>query len=316
MKTIIGVGDQEKGNGEHASDSVSYSEISQESNFNESDNLIVCNSELASSLQDIKLEKSRLNPGHYIHKVFLHKLKSQSVPSLEKKKTNYLENGSSIPEENNETVSPLIDQESTNDEENNWFKTWPDCVDKCSLKNGKVPNGLHSPENSSDKSTPELSPVKPHTPVSFDNLLHNLPLAYSPITKQIHIIKSNENPKLELETTDEKPFSRVGTDVSLFSSNVSSLSDVSPSTNEDSVSGSLLDHGDDCSLVSIGNCSITSEESGGTKPKRKGISSFFSRSGINLDILTNMITSIGHWNILTFQIRKQEMFTSVISCIR
>lgn len=70
---------------------------------------------------------------------------------------------------------------------------------------------------------------------------------------------------------------RVSTDVSSFSSTVSSLSDISPSTNEDSALGSLLDHGDTCSLVSVGGSSAFSEDSVGAKPKKKGLTGFFSK---------------------------------------
>lgn len=70
---------------------------------------------------------------------------------------------------------------------------------------------------------------------------------------------------------------RVSTDVSSFSSTVSSLSDNSPSTNEDSALGSLLDHGDTCSLVSVGGSSAFSEDSVGAKPKKKGLTGFFSK---------------------------------------
>lgn len=167
--------------------------------------------------------------------------------------------------------------------------------------------------------------------IPLDDLLDNFPLAYSPVTKQLLLIKSHpkENSKnhndpdgdksslvgfnsvlcdvdcgakvLNLEETvsdkcgggkglsnaqgtTESDLShstsilhRVSTDVSSFSSTVSSLSDNSPSTNEDSALGSLLDHGDTCSLVSVGGSSAFSEDSVGAKPKKKGLTGFFSK---------------------------------------
>lgn len=77
---------------------------------------------------------------------------------------------------------------------------------------------------------------------------------------------------------------RVATNTSCcsYSSTLSSLSDVSPSTNDDSAVG--LDHGDSCSLASIGECSILSEESASaaitadSKQKKRSFSGFFTRN--------------------------------------
>lgn len=159
--------------------------------------------------------------------------------------------------------------------------------------------------------------------VPLEDLLTNISLAYSPVTKQLHLIQtdSDKNPIRPIsnnKSTVEHPcafskslnleenaydkvnsdkerlsfnsssgiecerhsnnFHRVNTEVSSFSSTVSSLSDNSPSTtNEDSALGSLLDHGDTCSLVSVGACSAFSEDSIGSKPKKKSLTGFFSK---------------------------------------
>lgn len=162
--------------------------------------------------------------------------------------------------------------------------------------------------------------------IPLDQLLENFPLAYSPVTRQLHLIsnsKNSSNCKLDnfrgpsaigtdVRTNDEvivnqeerslccKPISQnalphsvgglecdegltfksvqyVSVEVSSFSSTVSSLSDNSPSTNEDSALGSLLDCGDTCSLVSLGSCSAFSEDSIGEKSRKKSLTGFFSR---------------------------------------
>lgn len=281
--------------------------------LNESDNLIICDSQLASSFQEVKISKTRLKPGHYLQKVFLHKLKSQSVPSLDKSKISngVSDNSEPVKDINNGKLSSSPEKEKSNDESvdreanDSWYRTWPDCgIDK--VRNGIVLDNNASKDNiltdgESDEVTVKCrsvvtsrntivcdSVVKKNGAIPIDNLLENLPIAYSPITKQIHLISSVDNcdnvkrtpvDKLdEIKCSDSfQTLPRINTEVSSFSSTVSSLSDVSPSTNGDSAVGSLFDNGDNCSLLSIGNCSIVSDDSGGSKPKRKGISSFFSR---------------------------------------
>lgn len=278
--------------------------------LNESDNLIICDSNLASSFQEVKLSRSRLNPGHYLQKVFLHKLKSQSVPSLDKGKVNNnvqdVEDLEVTPKETIDSDLPAcvfsenISVESTNKEVNGWYKTWPDCgVDK--PKNGVVGEKVGASSNGQCDGKDALSGatenkcdcdranlMKRNKAIPIDNLLDNLPIAYSPITKQIHLISnpdfcdtaSRTNP---LDNCDVKcseidsAVHRVNTEVSSFSSTVSSLSDVSPSTNGDSAVGSLFDAGDNSSLLSLGNCSIVSDDSGTYRDKRKGLTGFFSR---------------------------------------
>ncbi|XP_014254002.1 TBC1 domain family member 14-like [Cimex lectularius] len=199
----------------------------------ECDNLIKCDSQLASSFRDGKLHK-RLRPGYYLQRVFLPKAKSQSV---------VLGKG----------TDAVQDKEPSDSEETeNWFRTWPDCLEK---KNDDK-------EKQSETKNP---------PVSLDSVLHDLPIAYSPVTKQIHLIDDCVKKNERLPRTD--------TGASSFSSTVSSLSDASPSTNGDQQQQAdvAFDVSDNCSLISIGNCSIVSEDSDGDKPKRRGLSGFFSR---------------------------------------
>lgn len=85
--------------------------------------LIICDSQLASSFREVKCVKNRLKPGHYLQKVLLGKLKSQSVPSLD----------NDGPADVDEKPDVVVDDE---DSKEDWFKTWPDCIDKEKLRNG------------------------------------------------------------------------------------------------------------------------------------------------------------------------------------
>jgi len=267
--------------------------------LSERENLIICDSQLASSFQEVKVSKARLNPGHYLQKVFLHKLRSRSVPSLEKQKK--AEGGSPHDKDNDETT-PLevceCEDEVDEDlkESNNWYKTWPECgLEKCP-RPPPSPKKL-TPQGSLEEEKKDCdiqSNFKPNTPVPLGNVLRSLPLAYSPITKQIHLIKSGTDVPINGNQAEtpwesrrqgegcEKVSNRVVLEASSYSSTVSSLSDHSPtSTNGDSAVGSLLENGDNCSLISIGNCSVLSEDAYPSRPRKKGISGLFSRGVFN-----------------------------------
>ncbi|CAH1396412.1 unnamed protein product [Nezara viridula] len=184
--------------------------------LNESDNLIICDSQLASSFQEVKISKTRLKPGHYLQKVFLHKLKSQSVPSLDKGKINngVGDNNEPVKEINNGKLLSSTENEKSNEESvdreanDSWYRTWPDCgIDK--VRNGIVLDNNVSKDNiltdgASDQVTVKCrsavtshnvcdNVVKKNGAIPIDNLLENLPIAYSPITKQIHLINSVDN---------------------------------------------------------------------------------------------------------------------------
>nr|CAD7452382.1 unnamed protein product [Timema tahoe] len=192
--------------------------------------------------------------------------------------------------------------------------------------------------------------INPHNnPIPLTELLQNIPIAYSPITRQLHIINNqnrlqeqydkrehyslkdtelksdtgvNHNcvpvhlerieeerfDKLNLRQTEdgelvglsnsednvsyESPRStlqRVGTytnslsrtEASSFSSIVSSLSDTTPSNSGDGATGNLLDP-DSLSTTNSGHDSLGSGDNAcfeemGAKPKRRGITGFFSR---------------------------------------
>lgn len=348
--------------------------------YTESESLIICNYELASSFQVVKNDKHKFNPGRYLHKVFLtgvaQKCRSQSLPScLEKRKCLPNDSGKcSTLEESSEQSSPLVKNceqsvfESGSKEQScdTWFKTWPERgVDK--LINSKVgvtykddsnhvcketvckldmPPNLTIPqcnfvsnhnhssssneygfskntfetcyETKSDTQEHKIFPnqvlqqgssatdseqISLHQnfnsckPIPLNDMLDSIPLVYSPVTKQLHLVnksectgvkayfeKNNDSfsglSNLQEDVTDCKfntEFASRPREESLFSSTVSSLSDNSPSTYEDSALGSLLDYADTCSLMSFAGCSTLSEESIGEKDKKKSFAGFFSR---------------------------------------
>ncbi|XP_046667469.1 TBC1 domain family member 14-like isoform X1 [Homalodisca vitripennis] len=392
---------------EHLPRSNSGSDIQ---NTCETENLIICNPDLAASFQTFKTEKHKLNPGHYLQKVFLssvaQKFKSQSLPScLEKKKFQKNLYSEAI-DELNETSVPLVEtsdntsfgnRDSKESFSGDWFKTWPERGDKVLIRKGesysdeKVQTNIicdefsvseilvkdnelkgssfntqskrsvdgcnsetddtffdiskesHSCKENLFNGSLERRPIKESNKaktthsakfegssksIPLDRLLDNFPLAYSPITKQLLLIKPdnesivnicgeeiyrpdslnaitrrNAEEKLNLEESyNDKTgggkgrtsnprgldcdlassnFQRTSAEIGSFSSTVSSLSDNSPSTNEDSALGSLLDHGDTCSLVSVGGCSAFSEDSIEAKTKKKSLAGFFSRNVFN-----------------------------------
>lgn len=183
--------------------------------------------------------------------------------------------------------------------------------------------------------------------IPLTELLQSMPLAYSPVTRQLHIINKNyvsnnshltrevskhetlsslngdiknglkpleclveeklagiinidrkrdseyafssvcddsvshESPHSTLQRISACDTSLSRTDASSFSSIVSSLSESSPSTNDDIIQGNLLDSDTNSQTA---HSSLSSRESSscfedtGAKPKRRGISSFFSRN--------------------------------------
>ncbi|GLG94232.1 Ecotropic viral integration site 5 ortholog [Gryllus bimaculatus] len=199
---------------------------------------------------------------------------------------------------------------------------------------------------------PDLMQNEVKCSIPLSELLQNMPLAYSPLTRQLHIINQNyipnsqkfsqndckdendgthmagiqavkkngmkpleniveeqlaafnfhqkqdsdpsyinvcddsvshESPRSTLQRIGAYDTSLSRTDASSFSSIVSSLSESSPSTNDDILQGNVVDSDViNCPTVNPGLCSkedcVTRFEDTGAKPKRRGISSFFSRN--------------------------------------
>lgn len=154
------------------------------------------------------------------------------------------------------TVSPTYES---------WCKTWPErkndsCTDDTLINKSNKSNTPVASRNC-DINCVNLCKNK----LTLNEALQNISLAYSPITKQLHLVETSEKSadeasKCEKES-DGKKLGHRRTEAGSFSSTVSSLSDPSPS-------GSLLD-ADERSLCSY--------EETGAKPKKKSIGNFFSR---------------------------------------
>ncbi|KAK6618651.1 hypothetical protein RUM43_013042 [Polyplax serrata] len=90
---------------------------------------------------------------------------------------------------NPETVDD-VDNENMNEPEfkNAWFKTW---LDNDYNKLNQTPG-----ESSLEDDTSSVSQMKNvNSPIPLNKLLDNIPLAYSPITKQLHVITSRQQQK-------------------------------------------------------------------------------------------------------------------------
>lgn len=161
-----------------------------------------------------------------------------------------------------------------------WFNTWPERCEKIKSDNGTTNNHSNTQiaSNTCDKVV-DIGNV--NNKITFSEALQNISLAYSPITKQLHLLPQSEdvnnkincNNKSEINSDPEKSNTccveeydckKSGhrrTDAGSFSSTISSLSDPSPS-------GSLLDADERSSTVS---------EDADYRFTRKGFSNFFSR---------------------------------------
>lgn len=167
-------------------------------------------------------------------------------------------------EENSAPQSPVSDQ---------WFKTWPErCCDKAKCPESPTFNtqkcgyNCDNLENGNVKNTLTLSEA-----------LQSISLAYSPVTKQLHLVESpqnlnqNDQQKDILISDDVDCFVKTGDNLKKghrrieagsFSSTISSLSDPSPS-------GSLLD-ADERSVASFDS---TTEQT-----QRNALTDFFQRN--------------------------------------
>lgn len=149
-----------------------------------------------------------------------------------------------------------------------WFKTWPERCDK--TKNDSCLENTMSSNNGNTQvasQTCDISLGNRNTKTKFtlNEALQNISLAYSPVTKQLHLVDTSQD-KTEFETNrnceqEIKTSGHKRTNAGSFSSTISSISD--PST-----SGSLLDPEER---------SLCSYDDTATKSKKKTISNFFTR---------------------------------------
>lgn len=156
-----------------------------------------------------------------------------------------------------------------------WFKTWPE---RCDKLNKSSDSSLQETGDSSLNNTQTTSETRNcdivengtvnKNKLTLSEALQNISLAYSPVTKQLHLLdKSNVEQKsndVHLRVDNNDSNKRKGhkrNEPGSFSSTISTLSD--PST-----SGSLLD-ADERSLSSI--------DESNDRTRKKSLTDFFSR---------------------------------------
>lgn len=153
-----------------------------------------------------------------------------------------------------------------------WFKTWPERYDK--LKSDCSPDDTMSTNSSKATNTHFTSETcdislrngTVKNKLTLNEALQNISLAYSPVTKQLHLVEcvtkeKHEDNKLTEEDHYGKKTGHRRTEAGSFSSTVSSLSDSSPS-------GSLLD---------AEERSLQNFEDQGAKPRKRSIGNFFTK---------------------------------------
>lgn len=147
-----------------------------------------------------------------------------------------------------------------------WFKTWPERYDKVKnnvdMDNAEVISNNYTNTQITSRmcdKTNDNDIKNSNSRVTLNEALQNISLAYSPVTKQLHLLsndksldKQNKNlseqicDKIVDDSVEEatiKKFGHKRNDPGSFSSTISSLSDPSPS-------GSLLDAEERCSISS------------------------------------------------------------------
>lgn len=222
--------------------------------------LIRCNPDLVQSYDVLKGTSMGLKD-HYYQRVLLKNnvtqdSRSQSLPNSldENEKTS---GNVDIPDSCDTKL--LADHDSPPNSPNSdvWFKTWPE--KRCDkLKTDSTPEST-SPKKCLKTNISNGS--SPNAKLTLNDALQNISLAYSPVTKQLHLVEKQNIHCLEENISELKKLGHRRNEPGSFSSTISSLSDPSPS-------GSLLDPEDRSSPI----C-----EQFSIKSKRKGISNFFNR---------------------------------------
>nr|CAI5840704.1 unnamed protein product [Callosobruchus analis] len=154
-----------------------------------------------------------------------------------------------------------------------WFKTWPERCDKIKTNDGSPTKTSPSKSAKSCMQRQSANDSPARTKFTLNEALQNISLAYSPVTKQLHLIEKTDCVKQELESTLSSPdnsscsIKKCGhkrTEAGSFSSTVSTLSAIS----EPSTSGSLLSSDDR---------SISSFDISTTKTRKRSLTNFFSK---------------------------------------
>lgn len=162
-----------------------------------------------------------------------------------------------LPQHDSPPVSPTHDI---------WFNTWPERCDKLKVDlsgENTVSNSLSNSNRDTSMDT-QLKNGISKKKVTLNEALQNISLAYSPVTKQLHLVEQINGIKPDSKPQEEQCMKKCGhkrTEAGSFSSTISSISDPSPS-------GSLLD---------AEERSLQSFDGNSADLKRKGLGSFFTR---------------------------------------
>ncbi|XP_023021601.1 TBC1 domain family member 12 [Leptinotarsa decemlineata] len=157
-----------------------------------------------------------------------------------------------------------------------WFRTWPERYDKLKSCNSSP---VHNQANPYDG----IGNKNVKNKFTFNEALQNISLAYSPVTKQLHVVEKSEIVDIGLPVSEKdecrneecknedsentivgKKLGHRRIEAGSFSSTVSTLSGIS----DPSTSGSLLGSDDQ---------SLSSFDIPSSKPRKKSITNFFSK---------------------------------------
>lgn len=197
--------------------------------------------------------------------------RSQSLPnSLDEKEKN--DTNKNADNSNNIDVQskllPQSDSPPISPTHDIWFNTWPERCDKLKIDHSGE-NTISNSQASSNRDTimdPNLKNGITKKRVTLNEALQNISLAYSPVTKQLHLVEQINDIKADIKPQEEaenvKKSGHRRTEAGSFSSTISTISDPSPS-------GSLLD-AEERSLQSF-------DGDGADLNNSKGLGSFFTR---------------------------------------
>ncbi|XP_017774103.1 PREDICTED: TBC1 domain family member 14-like [Nicrophorus vespilloides] len=231
----------------------------------ESKALLKCNSDLAQSYNVLK-QSPMGHKGQYYESVLsksgvvTQDSRSHSLPNdLDEK--NKMINGNSDNYETCDINTKLLNNNESpphSPTQDLWFKTWPERCEKIKCNDAETSQTCDKIMTNQHK-------------VTLNEALQNISLAYSPVTKQLHLV---HNEQQSVEAEHKKPGHKRN-DPGSFSSTLSSLSDASQS-------GSLLD--------SEGRSSPASSESGAKPKTKKSLGNFFNK---------NVFSSNSVWKIFS-----------------
>ncbi|CAG9861897.1 unnamed protein product [Phyllotreta striolata] len=195
--------------------------------------------------------------------------KSQSLPDCTNKDEMYLDLAV------DQCDSRQLEDNSPSPKSESWFKsfrTWPERYEK--LKNldnqscsSKSPSKCANTQEISNCDRGDNLYIK--NTLSFNEALQNISLAYSPITKQLHLVEATKTDTNEDKdcTNNEEPVKKLGhrrTEAGSFSSTISSVSAIS----DQSTSGSL---------IGSEERSLSSLDISHVKSRRRSLTNFLSK---------------------------------------